>query len=188
MAKLKTYTFPSEIEVQVEPISPLIMQKLNAEGAPVRPRIPIERLVLKGGSIQERPNPESMDYKASMDEFALLKDEHDTAVTMRMLRFILVFAIRKPDTADYQEYVDHWQDFEPDPRELQYMYMSQQMNDGDDPNGEIGKLISFVLGQTVATEEGVQESMEVFPAGGEGGQEDNAPAQLPDGKTEEAGS
>ena len=183
MAKLKTYGFENGTEVEVEQVHPLVIQKILNDGKPIRPKIPIERLILKGGSIQERPNPTQEDYVIAKTEFDLAVEEHNTVQYYQMLRFILVFAMRRPETDHYQEFVKRYGGFESDPDELQYMYMSQQL-DGMD---EVQRLFNFVLGQTTATEEGIEESTELFPAGSEDGEEGDTPAELPDGEQEEAG-
>jgi hypothetical protein len=139
-----------EIELSNKPISQLMLERLQSQG---KPRIPMVEVTLMGKQKQLEPHPGHEGYLARLEEW---KTESQLAT----FRYIFTLGTKgsPPD-----EFVEDQRTFFPTATdmEMKYLWIASRLPDEDIP-----LFTEAVLGQTIATAAGLQESADSFRSKG----------------------
>lgn len=136
----------NEIELSGKGISSLMLERLVNEG---KPRIPMKEVLILGKHKQMEANPNDPGYLALLAEWE---------GNQRINTLIYVFTIGvkgKPD----DEFVEEQRPFFPDAKDtlMKYLWVSSKL-----PDQDIDKLAEAIIGQSLPTQKGLEQSAESF--------------------------
>lgn len=135
----------TEIELSDNPVSSLIVQRLQTAG---KPKIPmIETTIL--GRKQSEPYPGHEGYQARLKEW---EEESQTA----LVQYLFVVGTKgKPP----QEFIDEQSPYFPGATEsdMKYLWIASRL-----PDDDMGAFTEAVMGKTLTTAKGLDESAETF--------------------------
>lgn len=131
-----------EIEMSGKPISSLIIERLINEG---RPSIPMTEVTLLGKHKQMEANPNDPGYQALLKEW-------EEGQQMKLMRYLFVVGVKGQPS---QEFIDEQRPFFPDATDgdMKYLWVASRI-----PDGDVGDFTEALMGRTLPTAKGVDES------------------------------
>jgi hypothetical protein len=135
-----------EIELADKPISPLIVERLQSEG---KPKIPMIEVTLLGKHKQLEPHPGHEGYQARLKEW-------ESESNMNVLRYLFTVGVKGTPPASF---VEEQAAFFPTATasEMKYLWVASRL-----PDDDLGEFTEAVMGRTMATPKGLEESADSF--------------------------
>lgn len=145
--KVFTTSRGNEIEMTGKPISAMMLERVQNQG---KPRIPQVEVTILGKHKQMQANPKDPGYLALLDEW----DADQKVAVMRYLFVIGVKGSPPPEFAEEQRA------FFPDATDadMKYLWVGSLC-----PDEDLEQFTAVILGRSIATEAGLQESAATFP-------------------------
>ncbi len=136
----------NEIELSDHPISALIVQRLQQEG---KPKIPMIEITLLGKHKQIEPHAGHEGYRARLTEW-------EEEAQMRLVRYLFVIGTKGTPP---QEFIDEQAQFFPNApdSERKDLWVASRL-----PDADIGDFTEAVMGRTLPTAKGLDESADSF--------------------------
>jgi hypothetical protein len=135
-----------EIQLSDKPVSGLIYERLLKEG---KPKIPMVEVTLVGGRKQLEPHPGHEGYLALLEEW-------QEQAYLRMIKYLFTVGVKGQPP---QSFVDEHLAFFPGSSEpdLKYLWVCSFV-----PDDDIEPLTQAIMGKSIPTAEGLQESADSF--------------------------
>lgn len=140
----------TEIELADHPVSALIVQRIQQDG---KPKIPMIEVTLLGKHKQLEPHPAHEGYQARLKEW-----EEESQITL--LRYLFVVGTKGNPP---QEFISQQIEFFPNASdsELKYLWVASRL-----PDEDMGAFTEAVMGRSLPTAKGLDESAESFRSEG----------------------
>ena len=157
----RTYTTRSGRTFHLRPINPMILSRFQVEMRKTEPRIPLKVVSYGKDRWGEEPDPESAAYLQAHEIW-------DAEKNAQQLEFVFSLGIADDPPAT-DALLDATEDFFPDrsPRTRKYDWVCQflqlDMAEGEDAINEIEELSEAILGQSVVTQDGLEQAKAEFP-------------------------
>lgn len=134
-----------EIELSDRPVSSLIVERLQAEG---KPKIPMIEVTILGRK-QAEPHPNHEGYKALLIEW-------EVESQLKLLRYLFTVGTKGQPP---QAFVDEQLPFFPNAteQEMKYLWVASRL-----PDDDLGAFTEAVMGRSLPTPAGQQESADSF--------------------------
>lgn len=131
-------------------INYLILQQIQNQG---KPAIPKREVTIGGKYKQVEENPQDPAYLKALEDW-----HSETGI--RAGRYLFTVGVKgQPDAAFWEEYADFFPDATTS--EKKYLWVCSLV-----PNDDLPRLIEAIMGQTMPTEKGLEQSAESFRSEG----------------------
>lgn len=136
----------TEIELSSQPVSALIVERLQAEG---KPKIPMIEVTLLGKHKQLEPFPQHEGYKALLAEW-------EAEGQLKLMRYLFIVGTKGTPP---QDFIDAQSPFFPNATEMEmkYLWVASRL-----PDEDMGEFVEAVMGRTLPTTKGLEESANSF--------------------------
>lgn len=173
----RTHTFSNGKTVTIQPVSAALAYALqeNVPGKPDMPKPPVVNVAPPGEPREMEPNPDHPYFKWQLDQYEKDMAAWQQKGQMQSMRFILDKGVIDEPPDGWEAYVvDYVNTDEPLTKPvIKYYWLLSFMVDPSEMESFAEKLIS----QTMPTEKGIGDSLEIFHADGE---RDTASESVPD--------
>lgn len=135
-----------EIELSDKPISSLIVERLQQEG---KPKIPMIEVTLLGKHKQMEPHAGHPGYMAQLKEWEVQSQ-------LAVFRYMFIVGTKGQPP---QEFIEEQAAFFPTitAGEMKYLWIASRL-----PDADVGLFVEAVMGRTLPTAKGMQESADSF--------------------------
>ncbi len=135
-----------EIELSPNPVSALIVERLQAEG---KPKIPMVEVLLLGKHKQLEPHVGHEGYQARLKEW-------EEEAQLKLIRYLFVIGTKGQPP---QSFIDEQSPFFPNASdvEMKYLWIASRL-----PDDDMAAFTEAVMGRTLPTSKGLDESAESF--------------------------
>lgn len=136
----------TEIELSSQPVSALIVERLQAEG---KPKIPMIEVTLLGKHKQLEPFPQHEGYQTLLKEW-------EAEGQLKLMRYLFIVGTKG---APPQTFVDEQASFFPNATEqdMKYLWVASRL-----PDEDMGDFVEAVMGRTLPTAKGMEQAADSF--------------------------
>lgn len=136
----------NEIQLSPNPVSALIVERLQAEG---KPKIPMIEVLLLGKHKQLEPHVNHEGYQARLKEW-------QEEAQLKLIRYLFVVGTKGQPP---QEFIDEQSPFFPgaSEAEMKYLWVASQL-----PDDDMADFTEAIMGRSLVTAKGLDESADSF--------------------------
>ena len=150
----RTFTTRNGTELQLRPISSLILERLSSDKSG-KPKVPRVEVTIGGSHTRLEDNPNDPEYVRALAEW-------NKESSMRLVKYVFVHGVaNSPPDAFVEEHVEYFPDASE--RDIKYLWIGSLV---DEYAEDIKLLVQTITGQTSITEEGLEQAIASFPRDG----------------------